>query len=401
MVFQDLGYLKGKEGSTMLTKKNIQLLFICMVVSAQTIWADLLDDAVAAMAFRVQEDQIGPEGLKAGAAGSWPGEEYFTGAIVNGMLSAYNMTSDPDYSKSAWDGAVFMHGFRDRGSRDAYNYYGDGALAYARFGQMKSEEEKYSIWEIILNHYYDEVESLGTEGYLAGATPFEGEASSPVYYLAHYAQAAYIADTRDKAIWRQGLIQALARVTDESAMFPVMAMGAATWALAMTGPLDEILVDPHADTGSPWNGVTLADLPIMLLSHQVPEGGFDQGSFFWRFDHGDGGGGAVTEGYTEDTIFGTLGLLAAYENSEPSNLDGNGAALEGGLLAAAKAILSSFRPDGAVYEHLSIVDGGIARHVYAGEMLFLLEQLGLDLSLDLDGIVNTESYADLQSVPVE
>jgi len=370
-------------------------------MSVQTVWADSLGDAVNAMAFSVQENQVGPEGLMAGTTGSWTGEEHFTGAIVNGMLSAYNLTGDPDYSASAWEGAVFMHGFREVGTNDRYNYYGDTALAYARLGQMKSEQESYDIWEIVLNHYYDDVESLGTESYLAGVGPPDGETSSPVYYLAHYAQAAYIVDTSDKAIWRQGLIKALAQVTDDSAMFPVMALGAATWTLAMTGPLDETWVDPDAEADSPWYGVTLADLPAMLLSHQVPEGGFDQGSFFWRFDHDDGGWGVVTEGYTEDAIFGTLGLLAAYEAADPSNPDGNRAALAGALLAATKAILGSLRPDGDVYEHLSIDHGVTAQHVYAGEMLFLLEQLGLDLSLDLDDIADVEVYADLQPAPVE
>jgi len=222
---------------------------------------------------------------------------------------------------------------------------------------------------------------------------WQGETSANVYYLANHALAALMADAEDKVIWREGLIRGLALVNDDSAQFPVMALGAATWALAKTGPLDDTPVDPGAEEGSQWYGVVLADLPVMLLSHQVPEGGFDEGSFYWRFDHGDAGLEVVTEGYTEDAIFGTLGLLAAWEVSDLA--DPISADLEGGVFAGAVAVLSNLKADGVVYEHLSIQEGAQDRLVYASDLLFLIGELGVNLDFDLEMLGDVGALADL------
>jgi hypothetical protein len=298
-----------------------------------------------------------------------------------------------------------MHAYQEFGKYQIYNFYGDQVLAFARLEQLQTEDARFDIWGSVLDQFYADVMAIGdpfntdvlygTKQYIMNAL-WQGDTSSNVYYMANHAIAAFLADAEDKAIWREGLIRALALI-DDTAQFPVMAVGAATWGLATTGPLDETLVDPLAEEGSQWFGVVLADLPGILLSHQVPEGGFDEGSFFWRLDHGDGGFEVVTEGYTEDAIFGTLGLAAALEIADPNAPIA--ADLEAGVLAAAKAILSNLKEDGSAYEHLSIEEGAQARAVYAAELLFLIEALGLDLGFDLALLPEVMALADLLPAP--
>ena len=389
----------------MLSRNKSVVLVLCVcVLWMQSAWAGLLSDAVHTIASNVQSNQVAIQGE---SYGSWPGEEAFMGAIVNGMVSAYIMTGDAVYSGAAWQGAVSMHTYQDFGQWQIYNFYGDQVLAFARLEQLQAEDARFDIWGSVLNQYYDDVQDIGdpfrtdmlfgTKQYIMNGL-WQGEISSNVYYLANHAVAAFMADAEDKAIWREGLIKGLALVNDDDAQFPVMGLGAATWALATTGPLDDTPVDPAAEEGSQWFGVVLADLPAILLSHQVPVGGFDEGSFYWRYDHGDAGLGVVAEGYTEDAIYGALGLLAAWEASDPN--DPIHADLEEGVLAAAVAVLSNLKDDGLVYEHLSIEDGAQDRLVYASDVLFLIGELGLNLDFDLDMLDDVMTLADLLPVPV-
>jgi len=51
----------------------------------------------------------------------------------------------------------------------------------------------------------------------------------------------------------------------------------------------------------------LIDLPWFLASHQEPA----TGTFYWRFDHAVDADTGWAYGFTEDTVFGALGLQAA------------------------------------------------------------------------------------------
>jgi hypothetical protein len=389
----------------MFSKKMSVVWALCIcILWMENAWAGTISDAVHIIASNVQSGQVAEKG---DSYGSWPGEETFMGAMVNGMVSAYIMTGDTVYSGAAWQGAVSMHTYQDFGQWQIYNFFGDQVLAFARLEELQIEDGRFSIWGSVLDQFYDDVQAIGdpfntdllygTKQYIFNGL-MQGESSSNVYYLANHAVAAHVADAQDKAIWRQGVIKGLAMVNDDMAQFPVMALGAATWALATTGPLDTTPVDPAAEEGSQWFGAVLADLPGILLGHQVPSGGFDEGSFFWRFDHGDAGVEGVTEGYTEDAIFGALGLGAALKASDPD--DPVVVDLEDGVLAATVAILSNLKDDGLVYEHLSIVDGAQDRLVYASELLFLIDELGLNLGFDLSLLGDVAALADLLSVPV-
>jgi hypothetical protein len=142
-----------------------------------------------------------------------------------------------------------------------------------------------------------------------------------------------------------------------------MALGAATWALAQTGNLDETPVMGAEDQASCWDGVTLRNLPALLLSHQVPLGEQFAGSFYWRFDHGSGDSPGLAAGFTEDAVYGALGLAAA--GSLQDNLQNQEMRL--GVLLAQEALLQGIDAEGAVYEHLCCQ--GEMRYVFGGELL--------------------------------
>jgi hypothetical protein len=99
----------------------------------------------------------------------------------------------------------------------------------------------------------------------------------------------------------------------------------------------------------------------MLLSHQVPEGQVNAGSFYWRFDH-------AGAGFTEDTVFGLLGLKAASAEAKMASSP----ALEGAIAAATTALSGGIGGSGKVYEHLS--GDGASSYSYAAEVLAALCQ---------------------------
>ena len=149
-----------------------------------------------------------------------------------------------------------------------------------------------------------------------------------------------VADPYDN-LWRPDLIEWLYRV-DNSYGFPIMALGAVKFTLAQTDSLDEVSLSPSGESAPYWNGKKLTDIPDLLLSHQVAEGQQGAGSFYWQFQHDDGG----PNGHMENTIFPTLGLVAAsWANSD---LD-----LKAAILAAREVLLGGISSEGMLWERLS------------------------------------------------
>jgi hypothetical protein len=187
---------------------------------------------------------------------------------------------------------------------------------------------------------------------------------------------AYYVNAIDKEIWRNGLIDWLAQVDDLS-LYPVMAVGAATWALASTGDLDDTLVDQYGTGAAYWSGRELDELPGILLGHQVPEDDPNEGSFYWRFDHSNGGFERdEAAGYTEDAVYGTLGLIASMPYM----------ALRRNICDAQTFLLNSFGLDGIVYDHLKLQEYDF--YTYAGEVL---QALGPTVPLCGGDIAQTNS----------
>ncbi|OHB78723.1 MAG: hypothetical protein A2Z25_15215 [Planctomycetes bacterium RBG_16_55_9] len=332
-------------------------------------FAQTLDEACTAIANRLMAEQI-QQGDK---AGTWTSEADFTGSIVAGMMAACEMSS-----RDAWMASAELGGDYILRSAEG-NFYGDEAYALTRLSEAAADPCD-NAWRTAVESFYATVSAEypgGTMGYIEDYGRIDH--STAVFYIANHVVAACYVDAADKEIWRQGLIESLCGV-DDSCLFPVMGLGVATWALALTGPLDKTpIMDPVGQGAAYWTGSTLQDLPHMLMSRQVPEGRQGAGGFYWLFGQVDGD----PNGWTEDTIFATLGLTAAARTSSDPKLDS-------AILAAREALLSGVAADGRVWELLS--QQGAVYFVYAGEMLQALEALSL-LSVPAD--INKDGQVDL------
>ncbi len=328
--------------------------FLGFAVVVQSATAALpAEDVATALAVRLEQNQLkdGPN------RGLWAPEVFFAGPATMGMVCAYEWTDNPAYMESAklggeyilWIGVAMGH------------LLGDEAYALMCLSRTADNPDS-NIWRIALTNFYDTLRDKGgtTQDYIelfAQADP-----STTTFYVAHHLVVAYYVDDLDKNVWRDALIRHLSRVDDGKSQFPVMALGATTWALATTGTLDDTPVSSSG--GAPmWAGVTLRDLPSILLGHQVPEGESFGGSFYWRFDHTSGRFQGASAGYTEDAIYGTLGLVAAASAGENAPDE----SMEEVIRAAYAALLDGVDAEGKVYEHLS--HDGQSYHAFAGEML--------------------------------
>jgi len=272
-------------------------------------------------------------------SGGWPGEAGFTGSIAVGLANAYEVTGLVGYSAAAQLGADYILDVA------GYNFYGDEAYALARVSAITGDPSYGNAAKT----FYD---SLNTYAYIADFQ--DTDCSNAVFYVAQHTVAADMVGAADAGIWREGLIQYLSKVADDEAFYPVQSLGVATWALAQTGPMDDTRIDPFGLIGNAyWEDVALSDLLALLESHQVDSGAY-AGSFYVRFDHDAPGFTFEASGYTEDTVFGTLGLIA-----------GGGSADD--ILAARTALALGVNSAGNVYEH--IWSGGDSYYVYGGEVL--------------------------------
>jgi len=311
-----------------------------------------IENTIEAIASRLEQNQV-----KVGVCeATWPEEENFTGSIVAGIVCAYELTGNITYIISAELGGNYII------SSAKGNFCGDEVFALCRLSQI-SPAPSDNPWRTAVSDFYRDVKNDvdGTEGYISQFAA--AETSTAVFHLAYYVVAAHSVEAEDKEIWREALINYLARIDDHCSDFPVMALGIATWALAATGPLNDTLIDPSGIGTAYWSGKKLADLPALVLSHQVPDGELYKGSFYWRFDHSDGGSGCGVSGYTEDAIFATLGLICA-SRANPA-LDADAA-----IRAACQALLGAVNSEGKVMEHLGAKNSDSC--TFGGEMLLVL-----------------------------
>jgi hypothetical protein len=313
-------------------------------------------DAIAA---RLDQKQI-KQGLE---IGNWDKDWGYNGSIVAGMVDAFECLECPTYKACAVLGGKFI-----LWQARCDSFMGDELYALQRLSMVDDGPER-DQWRLVVHRFFDEDVGNRPENVAYYAKLFdEMDPSTAVFYLAHFAVAAHLAGVEGADHWRQAVIDHLARVADDKASFPVMALGVATWALARTGELDETLIG-HYDREPCWEGVRLYDLPALLASHQVPEGEEFAGSFYWRFDHTFGPFPGPLSGYTEDTIYGTMGLVAVAlleKNESDCGCDERAAAIR----AAARILPDGVDADGKVYEHLA--REGRSYYAFGGEMLQVL-----------------------------
>jgi F0F1-type ATP synthase membrane subunit b/b' len=310
--------------------------------------------AITAIANRLNQTQI-KDGVH---KGSWPNEADWTGSIVAGLVSAYQSTGDVTYKAAAELGGSYII------STANGNFSGDEAFALFRLSLISSTPLN-NQWRTALSNFYRNVSSNtdGTQGFLSQLKL--AEASTAVFNLANHVVAAYYVDAEDKDIWRKALISYMSRINDCCSDSQVMSLGIATWALAKTGPLDDTLIDPCEQGGACWKGKKLADLSAILYSYQVCDGEPFAGCFYRRFDHGNGSSGNPVNGYAEDAIFATLGLISASRVNPLLHLDA-------GILAAYEALLEGINNEGKVFELLWIHNFDC--YTFCGEMLQVLAE---------------------------
>lgn len=363
----------------LFSQRMLGTALVLLMVAGQSVTVALTpEEGANLIARRLEQEQIkdGPD------AGLWPQEVPFLGPITAAMASAYEWLGNPAFRASAdLAGTWILDTAIAQG-----NLFGDEAYAFMRLSEV-ADDPSHNIWQNALvdfflsprKHHTEE----STQEYLQAFNT--AESSTAVFYLAHYLLAADYVQDQDADVYRQALIQHLYRV-DDNAGFPMMALGAATWALILTDTPADIPISVYGAVTNPyWEGVTVGDLPDLLAAHQVPEGEPFAGSFYWRFDHTDGGTGGVTAGYTEDAIFGTLGLVAAASKS----VGGVGEETDQAIRTARDALLSGIDEEGRVHEHLA--QQGLVYNVFAGEMLEVL--WSVEQYLNRDVVVEAEQGA--------
>jgi hypothetical protein len=395
----------GKE-HVMLSRFNRFVFVACLVLSmvSSNVWGALAaDEAIEVLANRLDESQE----KEGGNRGLWLPEVLFAGPPAAGMALAYELTADPGYWETAELAGYYILWFTDIQG----NMLGDEVYAFVELSR-NSADPTGNVWRAALEEWFYSMRRPGYEEFTWDYIQYfnDMEASTAVFYIAQQMIGAYYVDDVDKEVWHEALIQFLSRVDDEST-YPVMALGVATWAFASTNTLDATPLDGDASSTPYWDGMVVSDLPALLASHQVPLGEEFGGSFYWRYDHTAGDTGGVVAGYTEDAIYGTLGLVAAAQALEATDAntpvadeeDPNAvvAALdfESRIGAARQALLQGVDEEGFVFEHLSLV--GETRYAYAGEMLQVLCQVKqyLDATVEEDGLDVTAVDAELEEKP--
>jgi len=350
-------------------------VFVPMLAAAAP--ASEIPAVMDAIAARLEQNQV-KQGFN---CGEWDDKWGFNGSIVTGMVDAYECAEKELYLASAALGGEFI--LRDVPC-DAF--LGDEVYAFFRLGALEVAAGG-GQWQSVVERFFDAVGSTPQAVSRYTDLYYGVDSSTAVFYLAYFAVAAHDTNVAGAAHWRQALIDHLGCVADDMAEFPVMALGVATWGLIETGVLDDTPVGPF-DADPYWEGVRLCDLPGLLAGHQVPEGEPFSGSFYWRLDHMSGPLPGPTAGFTEDTIYGTLGLVAFASLKENIHRED----LKQAILAARDALLAGVDTDGTVYEHLS--HEGKKYYAYAGEMLQVLSRIE-------DYLKAQEESALEEAVPVD
>jgi hypothetical protein len=306
--------------------------------------ASFIDDALVRAGDFLVTEQI--------SNGSWTQAEGFTGGIVAGLVHAYELTGTTSYHDAAEAGGNYIFDITDYNTGSFVGFLGDEAYGLTRLSAASANPADNS-WRTATSYYYQAFTSSSVDTYVNYLTDYYQEDSIPLFYVSHHALAADYVDDTQKGVWRQSVIDLLANLNDADTN-QVMGFAAAVWALAQTGGgLDATEVSTTGD----WAGVQLQDLPDLLASHQVASGEFEN-SFYWHLDHVTGGLN-YPAGYTEDTIYGILGLEAAGGYEEE-------------VLAAREVLAAGVDFNGYVYDHLWNPSG--FNYVYDGETLQALPE---------------------------
>ncbi len=243
-------------------------------------------------------------------SGTW-GEAGYIGEPVIGLANLYSLvgpTEGASYKIAADAGGqkiLWNAGYTVGTHTYLAPLYASEAYAISRLSVISTPGP--DPWGTALTDLFAQIrDGYGTVSFAQGIISDYGPAGATdaVHDLARYTVAAHSAGELDVGFWRSALADALVQIDDNSEG-PVMALGAAVWGLAATGPMDNT---PLPGGTAYFAGKKLEDLPGMLAGFQVSDG-----SFRWKLvDDVD-----QASGYTEVTAMATLGLNAAYRGDEP------------------------------------------------------------------------------------
>ena len=357
-------------------KKELLILVVVIIGLCGIVSAATTGDALAAVSARLVEAQT--------ADGSWPDELYYSGSIVAGLVDAYKFICDENILAVAEAGGNFI--IQSAGG----NYFGDEAYALAGLGRI-SNDPRY-LFEAQDFYRWIKEDTAGTQSYLDGyqeMDPFDP--SIAAFYISHHVIAAYRVNAADKQIWRDMLRYYLAQVNDTN-YYPVLALGAATWALAQTDTgLDSLLpVIPQGKTGdSFWNGVSLAELPQLISDVQVTASPV-AGAFYDRLQPA-----AVDDynGYTQDAVYCALALNVARQNSPQAGFDADMSELYQALMSGVYFDSSQANTVATVFGYLWSANPQDEYYFYAANMLMGLSSLVLKGDVDLNDFVGPADLA--------
>jgi len=313
------------------------------------------NQAIRVIADRLAAEQV-TEGIR---AGYWPRESRYTGSIVTGLAAAYRRMCVPAWREAAIRGGAFIEY-----ATGGYYLRGEDAYAMVMLSEISGDPND-NPYRRRLTAFYESLRSRpgGSMGFITGLKDAY-EPSTAVFHMAYHAVASDYVGAADRRLFRGGVVMYLALVGDETAFWPVMSVGLATWALAQTGELDATPVAWWDAEWPVWGGCRLQDLPGLLYGHEREVSGV----FYWRFDHTDGlaaGWEGPAAGFTEDTVFALLGLTALARAGVVSEAD-----VRARIDRAAAAVLQAVDADGAVRGHT--VESSPRLCAYAGEVLTAL-----------------------------
>jgi len=279
-------------------------------------------------------------------AGDW-GEEGFVGEAIIGLACTHLAVADDDYknaANAAGDLVLASAGYSYTSGTYALPLYAAEAYGLTRLSEITASPFN-NPWRTTVCDLFREIrrQSGTTAGFIDQIVSGYGSdfIGTAVYDVARFTTAAaYVTDV-SLPVWRTKLMDTLADV-DDYADAPVLALGAAVWALAATGDLDDTTL---SGSSPELNGKKLSELPGMLANLQDGDG-----SFAWTLA-GD------YPGYTEPTAMAALGLMAADDDVYSSEIS-----------AAVAALADGIDLDGAAY-FLIGDDSTDASFYFAGEAL--------------------------------
>lgn len=250
--------------------------------------------------------------------GAWPSiggvpAGTFTGTMASGLADAYWLTCNPVYKTAAEKAGTFIWS-----NAPGCSLFYDEAYAFMQLSQIACDPSD-NQWRTSLVDFYTCLESQPPHpdyGYKEGTELFIAqieEVLSPcfaTFEVAYYTVVAYYIDTPDKAFWREKLIDLLESANADNGQ-QIFTLGAATWALAQTGDLDETSI--FVGSGS-WGGFTggaafkLQQLPPLLASYQLSAAAPTYGNQFYSIYSPPNPG---FSGWTETNMYAAMGLAAA------------------------------------------------------------------------------------------